>query len=250
MPYKRVPKKNYKKKKQVSKQLATKAYVDKKLKTASYSKQVITTVDLDRTTTVTTGIMLTSNIVGHILQNNCAIFQNGTISVNTDGTTSWKLHIKIDYVKWQIRYALGENETTSAVSQNVREIFFRDDNQYEEINSAGAPAPVVDDLDGNVKYDLLYGNKQGLYSDRFHYLRSNAADSDTTVGGQKMSKGFCKLNYVDTYNAIKPGQSLPLNSDVTSEKGQLCLGVYCDDPTGENAQAYGFVEIGWRYMQN
>jgi len=223
----------------------TKKYVDKKIAKSEWSKQIYTTIDFDVTGLGTDNkYLLTALLCQQLINNNYALMSGGSVAYNTDGTVDYSVDIKIDYVKWQLRYALGENEETSAVSQTVREIFFRTDQQIDEVISSVANiTSLCDDLDGNIKYAHAYGNKKGIFSDKMFYLASQAADSDTTVGGQYISKGFKTLKYSDSYS-IKEGQAV---ANMTSEKGQLSLELFADNPSGENCNVYGYVEIGWRY---
>jgi len=156
------------------------------------------------------------------------------------------MKIRINYIKWQLRFALGETESTDAVSQNVRLLIYRSDDQYEDL-IANSITPPTDDHDGNVDYSKLYGQQRGLYLDDVFYLMSQAADSDTTVGGQYISKGFKRMKYDDTYQ-INSAQTS--STDFVSEKGQLCMTVMSDDPTGTNGKIYGYFELGFQYLND
>lgn len=222
-------------------------YLDKKIAKSMWSKQQYSVRDFDIIQIGTDEkYNLSSDIVSALLEDDMSIFKNGTYEKSTNGDIAYTLDIKIDYIKWQLRYALGENETTSAVSQNVREIFFRCDDQYDEVALPSNIKSLCDDHDGNIHYTNVYGSKMGVYSDKMMYLKTQSADSDTSVGGQQISKGYKVLNITDTYSALAGSEY----TAVQSEKGQICLEVLADDPSGENCNMYGYVEIGWRYKNN
>lgn len=223
----------------------TKSIVKKEIQKAKWSRQQICSYDLAGETISNSGYLLTTEIVDEMLANNKYIFLNGTQVRTTDGGLTLQCKIKIDYIRWQLRYALGETETVDAVSQNVRELLFRVDDQYEEVKTNGVSF-ICDDHDGSIKYPSVYGGKLGLYSDRFHYVISQATDGDTTAGGQVMSRGTKNIKYVDTFTVPSDGDI----DDVKSEKGQLVLTIQSDDPSGTNGKVYGYVEIGWRYLEN
>jgi len=225
---------------------ATKKWVNKQVNKAKWSKQMVSVTDFDEPVGSVNKYTLTRSIVEQLLASDNALFNQGTQEIDSEGNVIASLKIKIDAIKWQLRYALGENETTDAVSQNIREIFCRVDDQFQVAVDPGNLPNVVEDQDGSVRYHELYGNVMGLYSDRFMYLESQAADSDTTAGGQKMSKGYQRLRYVDT---LSHSIDSFVESGVSSEKGQLALEVFADDPSGVNAKIYGFVEIHWRFLK-
>jgi len=232
----------YKPKRNYSVTPAVKSYVNKAVKKDRYSKQQVTTIDFDN---IGLGGQLIFNLmikpVGEMIEND--LFDNGITEVDTDDVNQQTLDIKLDYVKWQLRYSLGESETASAVSQTVREIFFRTAKTFDEVaNPANIPS-VADDLDGNVKYHTLYGRMTGLINDKMMYLHSQSADSDTTAAGQVISKGYRKLKIVDTLTFKEGGDY----TNVDGERGVLCLEMLADDPSGTNGAAFGYVEIGWRY---
>lgn len=227
--------------------VASKGYVNKKVKSAKWSKQMVAVTDFDTATAPGSLYPLTKIIVNAALANEKSIFCQGSQELSNDGDITWNLRIKIDAIKWQLRYALGETEATDANTQTIREIFFRTDQQYQVVDNPSNIFRPEDDLDGAIKYTDLYGGVKGLYSDRMYYLMSLASDSDTTSGGQAISKGFQRLNYVDTLECPNAATD---STGVRSEKGQLALCIDCDNPTGTNANAYGYVEVHWRFLKS
>lgn len=227
--------------------VATTSYVNKAVKKAKYSSQMVTAIDFDTTISGSTQqYTLTQRLVDAAVANSLALFKQGTQEYNNDGSIVYKLQIKIDAIKWQLRYALGDSEATDAVQQSAREIFWRTDQEFEEVEDPANLQRPVDDLDGSLKYHLLYGGPRGLYSDRFHYMMSQATDSDTTCPGQVVSKGYKTINYTDCLTCPSTATD---RTAVRSEKGQLALDIESDDPAGANGKIYGYVELHWRFIK-
>lgn len=223
--------------------LASKRYVNKRIEEEKWSRQYIVNVDFDNATVVNsvTYYNLSEDIFLQMIAE--GIFADAPVDTGTDGARFATVEYKIDYIRWRLRAALGEDETLSAISQTVRLMLFRSAQDNHEIANDGFNV-YTDDVDGSFRYDLLYGNKFGYYSDKMQYIHSWAADSDTTAGGQVIFKGFKKLKFSDTAQATP---TVAADGDVNNEKGCLVFAHVGDDPTGTNAALYGFIEIGWRY---
>lgn len=223
-----------------------KKYIDKQIKKSSWSKQMYSTIDFDVSglSDSQSAYTLSKQIVLALSDNNAEIMRLGKLVRNTDGSASFTKKIRIDYIKWQFRYQLGESEELSGIDQTYREIFFRARDQYEDIEDPANIPNLIDDIDGNIKYGTVQGMKSGVYSDRIFRAASHAADSNTTVRGQYISKGFRKLKYVDIFTCDDNGESF------TSKNGQLALVIRADDPVGTNGDLFGYVEIGWRYQND
>lgn len=155
----------------------------------------------------------------------------------TDGIEIAVADFKIEYMRLRIRCALGENETTSAVSQTVRVLIFRHDENW---TSGMSPPSSVVDVDSMPLYPELFGDINGLYYDKTKYIHSWATDTDTTAGGQVFYNKLMKPKHSDVITQVSGGGA------VTSEKGAIWLQILGDDPDGINASYYGYLEIGFR----
>lgn len=226
--------------------IASKKFVRKEINEAKWSRQYITTIDLDDAT-INAGIThvnITEEIINHMI--GALLFNNGASQINTDGSIETEVNWKLDYIKFRVRVATGESEIASAVSQTVRVSLFRS-TQDEQSWIDDGPLAIYDDEDGNIKYDRLYGNKFGIYSDQLKYIHSWAADSDTTAGGQVIFKKFCTPKASDSFAALKAEDDPTV---VRNDKGILIFAFCGDDPSGENSKMYGWLETGWRYELN
>lgn len=220
--------------------------IQQEVKKAEWSKRQVTVIDFDETTGGQSKYALTVDLVDQLLANDGRIFSRGSQYEDDNGSIRTDLHIRIDAIKWQFRFALGENETTSAVSQTIRFLIWRTDQEFQDITNPANIRDIVSDQDGSVRYTFCYGNSLGVYADHIMYLKSQAADTDTTVGGQRIMKGYKNIKYTDTYGHLGGTYTI---GNVQSEKGQLVLSVVADDPDGVNAQMFGFMEIIWRYLE-
>lgn len=221
-------------------------YVKKEMKKASYSKQQVCVLKIDQTVTTDNKFSIMNQLVNQMIADEGYIFKQGSEFRDDQGTVRRSIKIKIDSIKWQIRFATGENETTDAVSQNIRVVIWRTDQQYQEIDTISNLQSILSDHDGALQYPNAYGGVKGVYHDRFFYVYSMAADSDTTAAGQRMDKGQMKLNYTDTFEHNGGDWTTP---NVESEKGQLAMTIKADDPSGVNAKAFGYFEVRWRYLE-
>lgn len=172
---------------------------------------------------------------------NGQIFKMGSVNRDEDGTIQYELDYRIDYIRIHLRAALGESESTSAVSQTFRLIMYRTDDTYDEaVADLGAQAQVVD-VDGPPHYNRLTGSSNGLYYDTWRFLHSWATDSDTTAGGQCFVIHKYKPLYTNVVITDEGGSTLD------THKGIVLMQIVGDDPDGTNATIFGYVEFGWRY---
>lgn len=233
----------YPSRKEISRKYASKNYVNKRIEDEKWSRQYIISRDFDAEVVNSTPSYynLSHSVATSMIDEN--IFANAPTDTTTDGIRFCSVIYKIDYIRIRLRTATGENETTSAVSQTVRMLLYRSSQDYDDVIANGFNT-IVDDVDGSVRYEDLYGNKFGLYWDKWKYVHSWATDTDTTAGGQVFFSKLAIPKFSDEFVA-DPDVSNPDN--IFNEKGTLVLMIIGDDPSGTNAETYGFVEIGWRY---
>lgn len=224
--------------------IATKRYVNQRIEEEQWSRQYICTGNFDEVVTDYSFYVLTDYIFLQMVQEN--ILADAPVDTTTDGEKIHGMEYKIDYVKLHFRAALGESEATSAVSQTIRMLLYRGSQSFRDATDVGVDV-ITEDVDGAVIYDLMYGNKFGLYWDKTKYVHSWAVDTDTTAGGQVFFNKFVTPKFSDTVTCRTPSGTAPSLGLCENEKGILMLNVLADDPDGINAQLYGYVEIGWRY---
>lgn len=221
-----------------NRRLATKQYVHRAIQADQWSPVMRVTRDF-QADVVNGGAGTVYNLTHPITQMILAHELYTRYTQGTDGYSINESDFTIDYIRVHIRCALGESETTSAVSQTVRFVLYRQARTFIDFPGTTGP-PIVKDVDAMPEYGKLYGEINGLYWDKTHYIHSWAADHDTTAGGQVMFKKVVKPKYTDT-------MIYDHNFNVDTAKSILLLQIVGDDPDGSNAQLYGWFEVGFRY---
>lgn len=217
---------------------ATKSYVRHEMKKAEESPVYRVAFDFDGDTV--NGLngdvyQLYDPIVSHISSHDLWT----DIDVDPDDQQIYRCRFRICYIRVHLRTATGESETSSAVSQTVRVVIYRTNSTYNT-----TPDYAVGDVDAMPRYNKLYGDINGLWYDKTKYIHSWAADGDTTAGGQVFFKAVLKPLHSEVFTWDGP------STTVASEKGQIALQIVGDDPTGTNSQTYGFIEIGFKLLDN
>lgn len=224
--------------------LATKRYVNQRIEEEQWSRQYICTGNFDEAVSDYSVYNLTEFIL--LQMTGEGILNDAPVDSLTDGEKVHAMEYKVDYIKLHFRAALGESETVSAISQTIRIILYRYNEQYRTCEDVGI-VQITEDLDGALAYDSMYGNKFGLYWDKSKYVHSWSVDTDTTAGGQVFFNKFVKPKITDTVSCKTPANTVPSLALTDTEKGCILMAVFADDPDGTNAQLYGYCEIGWRY---
>lgn len=217
---------------------ATKRYVRRELAKDKWSGESYAMINFAGDTVGNSVYNVEGAVLAQIIST--GIYTNGD-AIQVEGDQHYTMRYRINWIKVRVRVALGENETTSGISQTVRLIVYRSDATYSEVLDAGTSSfPAVEDVDAIPYYYLLYGERSGLYNDQWKYVNSHAADTDTTVGGQQ----FFTMKKKPMHTNITTIHS---NEISDTEKGCVLFQVIGDDPDGTNAQIYGYLEVGWQY---
>lgn len=220
--------------------LATKKYVQRQIHKPEWSDVYRVSLDFQNETVDDYIYELYSPIVDLI--NNNSLWEK--IQQSTDAEAYYETHIKICYIRVYLRYALGESEVFAASSQTIRTVVYRVDQPYQVVYTNPGNYGAIKDVDAMPRYIRFFGEINGLLLDTSGYVHSGALTGTSLYGGQIFCHHLIINKMTDTiYKESESGPEL-------SEKGCLCIQIVSDNPSGENASAYGYVEIGFKVRES
>jgi len=168
-----------------------------------------------------------------------------------DSYTNWPLrtqHTIGDYhqanayitgINWQLRFQQNAEATNDVTTDTVRVVFYSHDDTYLEANN-----PIFDGAD--IDQPPMTDHVRSMYFDRILTLTAGytegEADDTQFVPGQRIIKGFKKLNHK---------LMLQENNDSVAvmEGGDIRLEMQSDDDsTIGHVQVYGFLRVYYRIM--
>lgn len=217
---------------------ATKRYVQNVVKKSEWSPVYRVSFDFDDAVLGAPGSIYNFDIQ---IRNQIDQLDLGATRIinGTDGYLQYEYDYKIEYIRVHLRVALGENETTSANSQTIRVLIYRYHDNLSDYNGTDV---VASDVDAMPQYGQLFGEINGLWMDKSVYIRSLAADSDTTSAGQAFMKKVIRPKHSNTLT----NQIIDDSDNWDTQKGLVLVQIVGDDPDGVNARAYGWIECGYR----
>lgn len=216
----------------------TKNYVDRKLAESVWSPIQRKVFDIDDAVPSAAGVFYV-NIENDIVDKIANDRLYTTFQSLSDGIEEVTCDYKIVYITVHLRATLGEDETLSGVSQQVRPLIWRSISTYNETY-----ANLILDVDASPNWPAVFGDINGLWMDKHKYVHSWATDSDTTAAGNVFF--FKKIKPKHSNTAVMridgSGDFIP----VDTEKGVVIYSQIGDDPTGVNATMYGYIEVGYK----